>query len=79
MKKLTNFQGKLCQKIVSYLINREGFAMDDMNYTTNGITTTVFDVFGYVYEIEIKMTGRKQNPPENEFEKYMFNAKSGVS
>lgn len=75
--KTTSFNGWIAQKLASYLTAKEGCIVEDMNTNHGVVTTTISDAFGYVYQIEIKMIGRKNQVPQTDAELKLFNIKAG--
>ena len=75
--KTTSFNGWLAQKLASYLTAKEGCIVEYMDTNRGIVTMTISDAFGYVYQIEVKMIGRKNQAPQNDEELKLFNIKAG--
>lgn len=59
-KIITAFNGRLLFKIGAFLRSREGFIVEEQEYTDTGARTTVQDSMGFRYEVTVKTLGRIQ-------------------
>lgn len=67
MEPKTPFNNWVIVKIMNYLKHREGFhTVYPPSYTVEGTRVIVQDVFGYQYEVTVRMTGRIMNESLNE-------------
>ena len=48
----------LLTKILNYLATYEGCTIDNQDSTDNSVYATIQDVFGYRYQVNIKLLGR---------------------
>lgn len=58
MKNRTPLNNWVLDKILCYLIKKEGFLTEESLFTEKGMSATIRDVFGYRYEVSVKTLGR---------------------
>jgi len=60
---VTTMNGWVMGKVISFLKEKEGFHVERVEYTAQGIRGIIRDTFGFRYEINMETIGRLADSP----------------